>query len=449
MVESIKTFFETFQNVFRIPELRKRVMFTLGVILVYRIGGHVPTPGIDPRVLADFFSQNSNSLFGLYDMFVGGAFKRVTVFALGIMPYISASIIMQLMGSVFPYIHKLQKEGAEGRKKITQYTRYGTVLLALVQAAGISVFLQSIVSPATGLHAVAPALVGLKFAAITMISLTTGTLLIMWLGEQITNRGIGNGISLIIFIGIVARLPAAIIGEIQQVIAGTRNIIVELAVVTVVVAMTGFIVLMTQAMRRIPIQTPKKVVGTKMYAGQNTVLPLRLNMAGVIPIIFASSIITFPSMIQSFFPESPAMEEMMRLFAPNGWLYNIIFGLLIIFFTYFYTAMVFNPTDIADNLKRSGGFIPGIRPGKNTASYLDAVLSRITLPGSIFLAFISIVPFLIMGGFKVDFYFGGTSVLIVVGVALDTLVQLESHLQMRNYEGFLKKGRLRGRRFGY
>jgi preprotein translocase subunit SecY len=447
--ENLKTFFETFQNVFRIPELRKRVLFTLGIVFVYRVGGHVPTPGIDPRVLADFFSQNANSLFGLYDMFVGGAFKRVTVFALGIMPYISASIILQLMGSVFPTIHKLQKEGAEGRKKITQYTRYGTVLLAIVQAVGISVFLQSIVSPSTGLHAVSPALMGIKFTIITAISLTTGTILIMWLGEQITNRGIGNGISLIIFIGIVARLPDAIIAEVQQLLAGSRNLFVEILLLAVVVAMTGFIVLMTQAMRRIPIQTPKKVVGIKMYAGQNTVLPLRLNMAGVIPIIFASSIITFPSMIRSFFPESEAMEEMMQLFSATGPLYNGIYAILIVFFTYFYTAIVFNPIDIADNLKRSGGFIPGIRPGKNTAQYLDNVLTRITLPGSIFLAFISIVPFLIMGGFKVNFYFGGTSVLIVVGVALDTLVQLESHLQMRNYEGFMKKGRLRGRRFGY
>jgi preprotein translocase subunit SecY len=448
--ENFNNVTETIKNIFRIPELRKRVLFTLGVILVYRIGGHVPTPGVDPRVLADFLGQNANSLFGLYDMFVGGAFKRVTVFALGIMPYISASIILQLMGSVFPYIHKLQREGAEGRKKITQYTRYGTVLLSVVQAVGISIFLQSIISPVTGLGAVSSALLGVKFSFITVVSLTTGTLIIMWLGEQITNRGVGNGISLIICIGIVARLPDAIFGEAQQLIAGTRHPFIELILLAVVVSMTAFIVLMTQATRRIPIQTPKKVVGTKMYAGQNTVLPLRLNMAGVIPIIFASSIITFPSMLRSFFPaESEVMESLMRLFSPTSWLYNGIFALLIIFFTYFYTAIVFNPTDIADNLKRSGGFIPGIRPGKNTAQYLDNVLTRITLPGSVFLAFISIVPFLIMGGFSVNFYFGGTSVLIVVGVALDTIVQLESHLQMRNYEGFLKKGRLRGRRFGY
>lgn len=438
---------ETFQNIYRIPELRKRIGFTLVVILIYRIGSHIPTPGIDPRVLAEFFAQSSNSLFGLYDMFVGGAFKRVTVFALGIMPYISASIIIQLMGSVFPYIHKLQREGAEGRKKITQYTRYGTVLLAIIQSLGISVFLRSIQSPTTGMPAVLPYLNGFVFTFVTAVSLTTGTVLIMWLGEQITNRGLGNGISLIIFIGIVANLPTAVIGEVQQLIAGTRHPLMEILIVTVVIGMTYFIVLMTQAMRRIPIQTPKKVIGTKMYAGQNTVLPLRLNMAGVIPIIFASSIMTFPSMIRSFFPESPMMDDVMNLFAPGSVLYSILYAVLIIFFTYFYTAIIFNPIDIAENLKRSGGFIPGIRPGKKTAEFLDNVLTRITLPGSVFLAFISIVPFLLMGTMKFDFYFGGTSVLIVVGVALDTLQQLESHLHMRNYEGFLKKGKLRGRRF--
>ena len=437
---------DTIKNIFRIPELRKRILFTLGMIFIYRIGGHVPTPGIDPRVLADFFAQSQNSLFGLYDMFVGGAFKRVTVFALGIMPYISASIIIQLLGTVFPYFHKLQREGGEGRKKITQYTRYGTVLLAVVQAVGISIFLQSITSPTTGISAVQPALMGIRFTILTAISLTTGTILIMWIGEQITNRGLGNGISLIIFIGIVAQLPDAVLAEIQQLTAGTRNLFTELIIVVTVIGMTAFIVLMTQAMRRIPIQTPKKVVGTKMYAGQNTVLPLRLNMAGVIPIIFASSLMTFPGMIRSFFPESPVMEDISRLFAPGGILYSLIYAILIIFFTYFYTAIIFSPLDIADNLKRSGGFIPGIRPGKKTAEFLDNVLTRITLPGSVFLAFIAIAPFLLMGGMRINFYFGGTSVLIVVGVALDTLQQLESHLQMRNYEGFMKKGRLRGRR---
>ncbi len=437
---------ETFQNIFRIPELRKKIYFTLGVIFVYRLGGHIPTPGIDPRVLAEFFSQSQNSLFGLYDMFVGGAFKRVTVFALGIMPYISASIIIQLLGSVFPYFHKLQREGGEGRKKITQYTRYGTVALAFFQAIAISFFLQSITSPSTGMPAVHPGLMGIKFTILTAISLTTGTMLIMWLGEQITNRGLGNGISLIIFIGIVARLPGAVIAEYQQIVAGTRHPFMELVVVAIIIGMTAFIVMMTQAMRRIPIQTPKKVVGTKMYAGQNTVLPLRLNMAGVIPIIFASSIMTLPGMLINWIPGFQMVDDVSRIFAPGGIVYSLLYSLLIIFFTYFYTAIIFNPLDIADNLKRSGGFIPGIRPGKKTAEFLDNVLTRITLPGSVFLAFIAVAPFMMMGGMKINFYFGGTSVLIVVGVALDTLQQLESHLQMRNYEGFMKKGRLRGRR---
>jgi preprotein translocase subunit SecY len=320
------------------------------------------------------------------------------------------------------------------------------VLLSVIQAIGISIFLQSIVSPKTGLHAVQADLIGVKFTLLTTIALTTGTMFIMWLGEQITQKGLGNGISLIIFIGIVARLPQAIIAEVQQMISGVRHPLIELIILAIVVSMTAFIVMMTQAMRRIPIQTPKKVVGTKMYAGQNTVLPLRLNMAGVIPIIFASSIMTFPGMIKSFFPESIVIDEIFRWFAPGGVLYSLMFALLIIFFTYFYTAIIFNPLDIADNLKRSGGFIPGIRPGKKTAEFLDNVLSRITLPGSVFLAFISIAPFLLMGAMNINFYFGGTSVLICVGVALDSLQQLESHLQMRNYEGFLKKGRLRGRR---
>lgn len=438
---------ESFKNIFKIPELRKRVLFTLAIVIIYRVGGHVPTPGIDPSVLNEFFKNSGNSLFGLFDMFVGGAFKRVSVFALGIMPYISASIIIQLLGTVFPYFHKLQREGGEGKKKITQYTRYGTVILSLVQAVGISIFLQSITSPTTGIHAVHAGMLGIKFTMLTMVALTTGTIFIMWLGEQITQRGIGNGISLIIFIGIVARLPDAVIGEFQQLLAGTRHPLMEAVILAVVIGMTAFIVLMTQATRRIPIQTPKKVVGQKMYAGQNTVLPLKLNMAGVIPIIFASSIMTFPSMIQSFFPQSPLMEAVYNWFSPNGFLYNFLYALCIIFFTYFYTAIIFNPLDIADNLKRSGGFIPGIRPGKKTAEFLDHVLTRITLPGSVFLAFVAVAPFLIMGAMNINFYFGGTSVLIVVGVALDTLQQLESHLQMRNYEGFMKKGKLRGRRY--
>ncbi len=438
---------ETFKNIFRIPELRKKIGFTFLIIFIYRLGGHIPTPGIDPTVLRDFFNQNQNSLFGMYDMFVGGAFTKATIFALGIMPYISASIIIQLLGTVFPYFHKLQREGAEGRKKITQYTRYGTIFIALIQSIAVGIFLQTVRSPVTGFSAVLPALSGIPFLLVTAISLTTGTVFIMWLGEQITNRGIGNGISLIIFIGIVARLPDAMYAEFQQVIAGTRHPFVELIVVLIVLAMTAFIVAMTQAQRRIPIQTPKRVVGTKMYAGQNTVLPLRLNMAGVIPVIFASSLVMIPTTIAGYFQASPVMEEIGRMFQPGSIVYSTLYAVLIVFFTYFYTAIIFNPVDIADNLKRNGGFIPGIRPGKKTAEFLDNVLTRITLPGSIFLAFIAVVPFLMVGMLDVAFFFGGTSVLIVVGVALDTLQQLESHLQMRNYEGFMKKGRLRGRRY--
>jgi preprotein translocase subunit SecY len=438
---------ETLQNVFRIPDLRKKVLFTLLMIFIYRIGGHIPTPGINSGVLAEFWAQSRNTLFGLYDMFVGGAFGKATVFAMGVMPYISASIIIQLLATVFPYFHKLQREGGEGRKKITQYTRYGTVLLSFVQAVGVSVFLQSIVSQTTGQHAVLPSIAGPIFTFITAVSLTTGTVFIMWLGEQITNRGIGNGISFIIFIGIVDRIPTAIFGEVQQLAAGTRNLFVEILVLGIIFLMTAFIVLMTQATRRIPIQTPKKVVGTKMYAGQNTVLPLRVNMAGVIPIIFASSLMFLPSMLKNFFPESQVMEDFTNMFLPGRPVHDALYALLIVFFTYFYTAIIFNPMDIADNLKKSGGFVPGIRPGKKTAEFLDTVLTRITLPGAVFLAFVAVVPFLIMGGFNVSFYFGGTSVLIVVGVALDTLQQLEYHLQMHNYEGFLKKGRLRGRRY--
>jgi len=438
---------ETVRNMFKIAELRKKIFFTLAIVFIYRLGGHVPTPGINADVLKSFMAANSDGLFGLYDMFVGGNFGRFTVFALGIMPYITASIILQLMGTIFPYFHKLQREGAEGRKKLTQYTRYGTVIFGAIQAAGISIFISSIKGEG-GASAVIDSMQGFLFMFTTVVSLTTGTVITMWLGEQITARGIGNGISLLIFIGIVARIPQQILSEAQLIMADRMHIAKSLAIVVVIVAATVAVVIMTQAMRRIPIQTPKKVVGAKMYAGQNTVLPLRLNMAGVIPIIFASSIMTFPGMIIRSFAgaESSFMDEVFRWFRPDGFIYSILFGLLIVFFTYFYTAIVFNPVDIADNLKKQGGFIPGIRPGKKTAEFLENVLARITLPGSVFLALIAVLPIVIMRGFGGGFYFGGTSILIVVGVALDTLQQLESHLQARNYEGFMKKGSLRGRR---
>jgi preprotein translocase subunit SecY len=430
---------------FKIPELRKNILFVLLIIFIYRLGGHVPTPGVDTAILKQFLASDASGLFSLYNMFVGGSFGRFAVFSLGVMPYITASIIMQLAGTIFPAIHKLQREGAEGRKKLTQYTRYGTVVFGAIQAAGISIFISSV----EGGTAVLPQMKGFLFMFTTVVSLTTGTVITMWLGEQITARKVGNGISLLIFIGIVAEMPGAIIAQVQQIMVDRGHVVTALAILLIVLVATVSVVIMTQAMRRIPIQTPKKVVGSKMYAGQNTVLPLRLNMAGVIPIIFASSIMTFPGMVVGGFSagvESEFLESVFRLFRPDGIIYSILFGLLIIFFTYFYTAIVFNPVDIADNLKRQGGFIPGIRPGKKTAEFLENVLTRITLPGSVFLALISVLPIVIMGRLGGGFYFGGASVLIVVGVALDTLQQLESHLQMRNYEGFMKKGSLRGRR---
>jgi preprotein translocase subunit SecY len=435
---------DTARNMFKIPELRKKIFFTLLIVLIYRLGGHVPTPGVDASVIADYIArEGGGGLFGLYNMFVGGSFARFAVFSLGIMPYITSSIIIQLMGSIFPYFHKLQREGAEGRKKLTQYTRYGTVMFGMIQAFGMSIFIRS-------MGAVVEGMGDFLFMFTTIISLTTGTVIAMWLGEQITARGVGNGISLLIFIGIVAEMPVTVINQITMIMADGGHLAVALFILAIVLAATVAVVIMTQAMRRIPIQTPKKVVGAKMYAGQNTVLPLRLNMAGVIPIIFASSIMTFPGMIVSSFAGAAPSDFMIGLgefLKPTGAVYSILFGLLIIFFTYFYTAMVFNPTDIADNLKRQGGFIPGIRPGKKTAEFIENVLTRITLPGSIFLALIAVLPMVLMGALPgANFHFGGTSILIVVGVALDTLQQLESHLQMRNYDGFMKKGALRGRR---
>ena len=439
---------DTARNMFKIPELRKKIFFTLLIIFLYRLGGHVPTPGVNFQEFQEFVRADAGGLFNLYNMFVGGSFARFAVFAQGIMPYITASIILQLMGTIFPYFHKLQREGAEGRKKLTQYTRYGTVIFAAIQATGMAIF----ISQVEGGRFVYQNMHGFLFMVTTVISLTTGTVITMWLGEQITARGVGNGISLIIFIGIIAEIPRSV-GILTDNIRN-EQIHVTLVILLIVLLATIAVVIMTQAQRRIPIQTPKKVVGTKMYQGQNTVLPLRLNMAGVIPIIFASSLMTFPGMIFSGFSggggEGGGLQQFMEglglLFRPDGLLYNILFGLLIIFFTYFYTAIVFNPVDIADNLKRQGGFIPGIRAGKKTAEFLENVLARITLPGSVFLALIAVLPILLMGSFGGGFYFGGTSILIVVGVALDTLQQLESHLQMRNYEGFMKKGSLRGRR---
>jgi len=433
---------EKFQNIFRIPELKKRVLFTLGLLVVYRLGGHIPTPGVNSEALVTAFAQQTNSLFGLYDLFVGGSFAKATVFALGIMPYISVSIIFQLLGAVIPYFEKLQKEGEEGRKKITQYTRVGTVALAAVQSLAFAKFLESMGS------AGAPVVPhpGITFQLMTMITQTAGTILIMWLGEQITERGIGNGISLIIFIGIVARFPADIVNTIRAIRVGTLSPVIAALLAGMMVAVIAAVVAMTQAQRKIPVQYAKRVVGRKMYGGQATHIPLRVNTAGVIPIIFAQSLIMLPSTLALYFQGSNMIQSVARLFAHGTWVYVIVYSLTIIFFTYFYTAIVLNPTDMADNMKKYGGFVPGIRPGKKTSEYIDRILSRITLPGAIFLALIAVLPDLLIRSFNVPFYFGGTSVLIVVGVALDTLQQIESHLIMRHYEGFVTHGRMRGRR---
>jgi preprotein translocase subunit SecY len=437
----------TFRNIFKIAELRKRILFTLAILALERIGTLVVTPGIDTSVLEEGFKQLQGTLFGLYDLFAGGAFSRAAIFGLGIMPYISASIIIQLLGSVIPFFQKLQKEGEEGRKKITQYTRYGTLLISSMQAYGVAIFLQNI-QLANGLRAVPDP--GLGFILITMVSMSTGTMLIMWLGEQIDERGIGNGISLIIFIGIISRLPSALIEEFTQFTAGQRGLLAELMLLALAMLIIASIVMLTQGTRRIPIQYAKRVVGRKVYGGVNTHFPMRVNTAGVMPIIFAQAIMFVPSTLITFFPESDIMDTVQRLFSYDSWFYWILYGIMVVFFTYFYTAIALNPVDVADNLKKQGGFIPGVRPGKKTSEFLDNILTRITLPGSIFLAVVAIIPAFLAKFFKIPYslasFFGGTGLLIIVGVALDFLQQVESHLFMRHYDGFMKSGRVKGRR---
>jgi preprotein translocase subunit SecY len=439
---------ESFRNIFKIQELRQRILFTAGLLIVVRLGSHVTLPGIDSKVLAEAVrSQASNTLFGLYDLFVGGAFSNAAIFALGIMPYISASIIIQLLGAVIPYFQKLSKEGEEGRKRITQLTRYGTVGISLLQAWGVSVQLAS--RSAAGVSIVSPIAQGPLFTLSTMIILTAGTVFVMWLGEQITERGIGNGISLIIFIGIIARFPHALLDEYQLVSSGARGVIVELIIMGLMVFIVAGIVMITQATRRIPVQYAKRVVGRKVYGGVTQYIPMRVNTAGVMPIIFAQSIMFIPNTILTFFPNSDFMQSIAGYFSYTSITYSIIYALMIIFFTYFYTAVAFNPKDVAENMQKQGGFIPGIRPGKNTSDFIDNILTKITLPGSIFLAIIAILPaFMVRMGVTSNFasFFGGTSLLIVVGVGLDTLQQVESHLLMRHYDGFMKAGKIRGRR---
>lgn len=438
---------EKLRNILKVPELRRRIIFTMAVLVVYRIGGHITTPGIDPEVLKVFFAESQSTLFGLYDMFTGGAFEKATIFALGIMPYISASIILQLLGSVFPYFQRLQREGEEGRRKLTQYSRYGTVLISALQAYGISIFLENITAPDGRPAVLHP---GLGFRLMTMITMTTGTVFIMWLGEQITERGIGNGISLIIFAGIVARFPYAILMEIEQLRHGMQSIFTEVFLFLLMFATVAFVVLITQGQRKIPVQYAKRVVGRRVYGGQSTYIPMRVNTAGVIPIIFAQSIMFLPGTMQTFFPNNEVVQTLAGYFDMRSVVYWFFYALAIIFFTYFYTAVIFNPVDLADNMKKYGGLIPGIRPGRKTSEYIDRVLTRITFPGALFLAAIAIFPYFIMRALNVSYdlasFFGGTGLLIVVGVALDTLQQIESHLLMRHYEGLLRRGKIRGRR---
>ncbi len=441
-------FVDSFRNIFKIQELRQRIIFTILLLIVVRIGAHITLPGIDTGLLAEATkNQSDNTLFGLYDLFVGGAFKNAAIFALGIMPYISASIIIQLLGAVVPYFQKLQKEGETGRKKINQLTRYGTVPVALMQAWGVSVQLKS--RNVAGVSILSPDVSPVLFAVSCIILMTAGTIFMMWLGEQITERGIGNGISLIIFVGIIDRLPYAFLDEYQVVASGARSIIVELIIIAGLVFIIAGVVMVTQAMRRIPVQYAKRVVGRKIYGGVTQYIPLRVNQAGVMPIIFAQSIMFVPNTILTFFPNSQFMQDLSKYFDHTSLVYAFFYGLLIVFFTYFYTAIAFNPKDVSDNMKKQGGFVPGVRPGKATSDFIDNILTKITLPGSIFLAIIAILPaFIAQAGVTQGLaqFFGGTSLLIVVGVALDTLQQIESHLVMRHYDGFMKSGKIKGRR---
>jgi len=432
---------EGFQNITRVPELKRRILITGLLLIVYRIGIHVPTPGIDNLALKAVFDAQAGTLFGLIDMFSGGALARFSIFTLGIMPYISSSIILQLLTVVIPQLEKLSKEGELGRRKITQYTRYGTIVLSVIQGAGIAVGLESVTAGA-GSVVYHP---GWAFRVMTIITLTAGTAFLMWLGEQITERGIGNGISLIIFAGIVARFPSGLVRTVTLVRTGEMNIFSGLFLLVLMVAVVAVIIYFERAHRRIPVQYARRIVGRKVYGGQSTHLPLKVNTAGVIPPIFASSILLFPATIASFI-KHPITRTISDALTPGRVGYELLFVAFIIFFCYFYTAVTFNPVDVADNMKKYGGFVPGIRPGKKTAEYIDKILTRITLGGAIYVSVICVLPSILIARFNVPFYFGGTGLLIVVGVAMDTVQQIESHLITRHYEGFLKKGQMKGRR---
>jgi len=457
---------DSLKNIFTVSDLRKRVLYTLGLLAVYRVGHHITIPGVDNTAVLQFAESLKNTMFGLYDMFSGGSLSRMTIFALGIMPYISASIILQLLTVVWPYLEKLSKEGELGRRKITQYTRYGTILLSVVQSVGIAVFLEKNTAPG-GYHLVMHP--GWGFRLMTVLTLTTGTCFVMWLGEQITERGIGNGMSLLIYAGIVVGFPRAVMQTFEQMRTGQIGLIRILVLMVLMVAVVAAIIFVERGQRRVTVQYAKRVVGRRMYGGSSTHIPLKVNTSGVIPVIFASSILAFPATIAQAFPGRWS-EVFTTQLAPGNPLYNLLYVVGIIFFTYFYTAIVFNPDDVAENMRKYGGFVPGIRPGKRTAEYIDTILARITLAGAVYLAIIALLPNFLISGFKVapipyigdwldaalpkfitegmnvTFFFGGTSLLIVVGVAMDTVQQVESQLIMRHYDGFMKKTRIRGRR---
>ena len=461
MIESVK-------NVFAIPELRKRVLFTLGILGVYRIGSHIPTPGVNTEALQILVEQAGNTMFGLYNMFSGGNLAQATIFALGIMPYISASIILQLLTVVWPYLERLSKEGELGRRKITQYTRYSTIALCIVQSMAIAIFLERQTNIAGGLPLVYEP--GWSFRLMTVLTLTTGTAFIMWLGEQITERGIGNGMSLIIFAGIVVGLPTAVLTTLDQMRSGAIGLFTLIALVVVMVLVIGAVVFIERGHRRVTVQYAKRVVGRRMYGGTSTHIPLKVNTGGVIPVIFASSILAFPATAATAFPVGGWFQTVTDQLQNGMPAYYLLFVGGIIFFAYFYTAIIFNPDDVAENMRKYGGFIPGIRPGKRTAEHIDTILTRITFAGSIYLALVAVMPDLMITGFRADavpfigdqldvllpgfitnglgvtFYFGGTSLLIIVGVSMDTVQQVESQLIMRHYDGFMKKTRIRGRR---
>lgn len=434
----------SYQNLFKLPELKRKIFITLALLFVYRVGIHVPTPGVDGAALSSFFAAAQGTLFSMFNMFSGGALERFSIFALGIMPYISASIILELMTVVVPHLAQLKKEGDAGRKKKTQYTRYGTVILSIIQGLGISVGLESMSSPAGVAIVPYP---GWAFRLVTIITLTAGTSFIMWLGEQITERGIGNGISLIIFAGIVAQMPSAMGNTARLMSTGELGVFILILLIVLMVAVIAAIIYMEQAQRRIPVHYAKRVVGRKMYGGQTSHLPLKINTAGVIPPIFASSIIMFPTTLAQF-TNLPIMTTMAAMFSPGTIWYYLLYVGFIIFFCFFYTAVQFNPDDVAENMKKNGGYIPGIRPGKRTSEYIDRVLTRITLGGALYVSAVCVLPTFLMSKFNIPFYFGGTALLIVVGVSIDTISQIESHLISGNYEGFLGRSgskRIKGR----